>query len=124
MLPTIRDGDTLIVEPAAIGQVRVGDIVLYKSGTALIAHRVESIARKSSAAASLRLRGDASESPDAPVLREQVIGRVVAVERGGRRIGLNDSPWGLIGRVRRRISRLKCILRRSLPGKREEKLRE
>jgi signal peptidase I len=84
MYPTIKDGEPVIVEPLAPAQVRRGDIVLYQTARGVIAHRVISIERQDGALR-FRLRGDASQRCDQPVAASQVLGKVVAVERQGKR---------------------------------------
>ncbi len=98
MQPTILEGEAVTVEPVAPAAVTRGDIVLYRWERGVIAHRVIHIESKKAEAVTqpsvlsppscFILRGDASLSCDTPVQPEQVIGKVVAVERGGRRIDL------------------------------------
>ena len=132
MHPTIREGETITVEPIAPTAVKRGHIILYRSESGVIAHRVARIEqRASSSEATLKaarpvldprfergdpqgrkrrsssppaspersrwragaalffiLRGDASFSCDYPVKPEQILGKVVYVERAGRRIDL------------------------------------
>ncbi len=112
MQPTILEGEAITVEPVAPAAVTRGDILLYRWERGVIAHRVIRIERTNDGAvtqpsvlsppssvlgaqssvlspqSSFTLRGDASLSCDTPVQPEQVIGKVVAVERGGRRIDL------------------------------------
>ena len=98
MEPTIHEGEAITVEPVAPAAVTRGDILLYRWERGVIAHRVIRIARTNGGAipqssvlspqSSFVLRGDASVSYDCPVEPEQVLGRVVAVERAGRRIDL------------------------------------
>ncbi|MGD8522437.1 MAG: signal peptidase I [Desulfobacterales bacterium] len=87
MYPVIQDGETLIVEPIVPSAVKVGDIILYKSEEKLIAHRVISIKEISIPNQySLILRGDAAYSYDEPVYADQILGKVIAIERNGRSI--------------------------------------
>jgi hypothetical protein len=92
MHPTIRSGDTLWVAPVDPEGVRIGDVVVCVAFPGrLLAHRVVAIARKAdsdapAAAAAFQTKGDASPQPDAPVTAGAVLGKVVAVERRGRRI--------------------------------------
>ncbi len=115
MQPTILEGEAITVEPVAPAAVTRGDILLYRWERGVIAHRVIRIERteggaipQSSAASAggsggppqpwrrqvlspqslLILRGDALASCDTPIKPEQVIGKVIAVERAGRRIDL------------------------------------
>ena len=123
MHPTIRDGETITVEPVTPSGVKVGDILLYRGKTGVIAHRVVQIERENTHAVTgssslspdylFILRGDASVNCDFPVEQAQVLGKVVSVERAGRSIDLYT--WrAKIGRIahscasrlKRRIIRL------------------
>jgi signal peptidase I len=88
MHPTIRDGEPVTVEPIEASRVKRGDIILYKTERGLVAHRVVRIERGGDGDRVFYLRGDASTSGDAPVMAEQILGRVVVVERRGRKIAL------------------------------------
>lgn len=126
MLPTIKEGEAITVEPVELSAVRTGDIILYRNGNSVIAHRVVQIRQETSAGKSslkarragprspLRagrssrsagpivvthpsslsphhsflLRGDASFNCDYPVKPEQILGKVVSVERDGKSIDL------------------------------------
>ncbi len=98
MEPTIHEGEAITVEPVAPAAITRGDILLYRWERGVIAHRVIRIERTQRAGVpqssvlsphySLILRGDASASCDTPIQPEQVIGKVIAVERAGRRIDL------------------------------------
>ncbi len=110
MHPAIKEGETITVAPIASFDIKRGDILLYLAGKKVIAHRVVRIKREksdptsdSSANSSIRtktlskaltpqiiftLRGDASAICDEPVEAEQVLGKVVSVEKHGRNIDL------------------------------------
>jgi hypothetical protein len=121
MHPTIKEGETITVEPVQPPAVRTGDIVLYRTEAGVIAHRVIRIERRdSSSEAALRaqeqgvkprpspsqssalsaqqlffLRGDASANCDRPIEGGHILGKVVSVERDGRLI----DPYGTNARV-------------------------
>jgi signal peptidase I len=85
MSPLIRSNDLLLVQPIDSGGVRRGDILLYRSADQLTAHRLVDVHPDSGAAAPrLVLKGDARRTPDPPVAPDQILGRVVAVERNDR----------------------------------------
>jgi len=98
MQPTILEGEVITVEPVAPAAVTCGDILFYRWEQGVVAHRVIRIERTQGTAltqssvlspqSSFILCGDASLSCDAPIQPEQVIGKVIAVERAGRRIDL------------------------------------
>jgi signal peptidase I len=83
MHPTIRYGEVIIVEPLGDSPIRRGDILLYRRPGAAIAHRLIRVTSPVHERAQLVLRGDAADCADPPIEIERVLGRVIAVERGG-----------------------------------------
>jgi signal peptidase I len=112
MSPTIRDGEAVVVAPVKASEVRRGDIVLYRCERKLIAHRVVCVEKGSSRVRSFILRGDASVTADAAVAAEQILGRVVLVERDGRMISL----LGRRAHVRRMFRRSAAQVKGKLDG--------
>lgn len=131
MYPTILDGEVITVEPIAPSDVRRRDIILYRAGKKLIAHRLIRIQRKpgardqssrpfgrSSSGALLKaeatephplffLRGDASGTCDDAVEPHQILGKVVSVERAGTQILLHTARAKLSHILRYYLTRLK-----------------
>jgi len=105
MYPSIREGEVITVEPVRASDVKLADIVLYRSERGLIAHRVVEIASRD--ARVFRLQGDASLSCDQPVAAEQILGRVVGVERNGRSVALASPGAKMWHKARRLASGLK-----------------
>jgi signal peptidase I len=99
MLPLIRSGTIIQVEPVKVQDLQVGDVVVYHdSADALVAHRLigKSLFQGKIV---LTMKGDAfSRSAAERVAAEQVLGRVTAVEWGrGLRIRFNSAPGKLLG---------------------------
>ena len=105
MLPTIRDGDTLVVEPVDPASISRGDVIVVGGPWSVRAHRVVGESDRSSG--TFILRGDALQAPDAPVSPERILGRVAGVERNGR-----QRP------VQGPVVQTKVFLRRSLAAAR------
>ena len=78
MWPTIRDGEFLHVEPLGDRQLRLGEVVLFRRGGVFKAHRV--IRRNRDF---VLVRGDACIDSDGWIAVAEILGRVVAAERGG-----------------------------------------
>ena len=119
MYPSIREGELITVEPVRANDVKREDILLYRTGKSVIAHRVVQVSASppdaSKGASGSRgnilvftLQGDASSCCDPPIAARQILGRVVGVERNGRTVALADSGAKLRNRVRRWASRLKA----------------
>jgi signal peptidase I len=81
MLPTVWPGDTLLLERAEISSVGEGDIVLFSREKRLFAHRVVGSSNHG-----FLTRGDAMATPDIPVDKSAVLGRVSHIIRDGRSI--------------------------------------
>lgn len=86
----IRDGEAITVAPAAPGEITRGDIVAYRRGHHVIAHRVVRCGRRDRADGAFLLRGDAAFACDAPVAPGQILGKVVSVERQGRQLSVSS----------------------------------
>ncbi len=86
MHPTIRHGDVITVEPAAPAKLKKKDIILFRLQSGLIAHRIVNIEERNGSGLTFILRGDASTTCDCPVEAQQVLGKVVWLERGHRTI--------------------------------------
>ncbi|MGA9940328.1 MAG: S24/S26 family peptidase [Candidatus Acidiferrales bacterium] len=115
MLPSVFPGDTLIVRHETAETAPVGVIVLLARQGRLYAHR---LVDKTQESGQLRLivRGDALSSDDPPFAEDEVLGRVTAVIRRGRRIDLDGKSPAATERllqwmVRRSESSAKWLLR-------------
>ncbi len=106
MGPTIRDGETITVAPAVPSEIRRGDVVAYRRGYHVIAHRVVGVERHNESPVFL-MRGDAAMSCDPPVTREQILGKVVSVEGRGRQRKVSSRPAKLAYMARVAASRVK-----------------
>lgn len=81
MEPAINDGDALTVQPVEPVAVRPGDILLYRKYQRDIAHRVVAVRKTGPAVAAFLLRGDAKEACDVQVEPNEVVGKVIAIEK-------------------------------------------
>lgn len=75
MLPTIEDGEIVHVKPVAADMLRIGDIVLLRTGEQFKAHR---IIRKRGQC--FITRGDSGVDTDGEIRCDQILGRVIAKE--------------------------------------------
>ena len=79
MTPFLKEGCRVAVEAINHQPIRIGDIVCFRSESRLVAHRV--VSRLCSNGCQYFLtKGDNSRRLDAPLKREEIVGRVVAVE--------------------------------------------
>ena len=111
MQPTIEDGELITVAPFRAAVVKRGDILLYQNERGVFAHRVVgrikgTVPTRKGDSPSYLLRGDAGVSHDPPVALEQIIARVVAVQRGNRSLALDSRLANLLRLARLWISKL------------------
>ena len=112
MYPTIRDGETVSIAPVELADIVYGDVLLYRASGRLLAHRVVGLTASRERLV-VHVRGDAKRACDAPVDGSDVVGRVIAVDRGGRVIPLHGRIPRLQHGVRAALSRARQRLRRA-----------
>ncbi len=98
MSPCIKKGDLLVVKPIALEEAGIGEIVAYRkeeSQSVLTTHRV--VARgKDQGQGYLMTQGDRNIYRDLPLSPQDVLGKVVGIERKGRVISL-ETPFRRLG---------------------------
>jgi hypothetical protein len=124
MYPTIKENEVITVEPIEPSSITVGDIILYRQDRSVVAHRVvrttpietetpppcmiESHHSSLVTRHSFLLRDDTWGKEDVPVTGEQILGKVVSVERNGR----ESDPYGRKVRLRLLIHTVGSRLKR------------
>lgn len=90
MFPVINSGDIIKVDPVPLPQIRKGDVILFvnRSGN-LRAHRVVGRTASENGQAWLT-KGDRLPEPDEPVVADQVLGRVAVIEKGTRKVRIDQ----------------------------------
>lgn len=102
MQPVFRPGDAVIAWRVPPQQLKVGDIISYRSlhdSRVIISHRLVS---KQLKGGDLRLltKGDAVSTPDPPISASAVVGQVSAVAPGlGKVLSLIKTPLGLAAAI-------------------------
>jgi hypothetical protein len=82
MLPTLRPGQLVAVDPAP-GALSRGDVILFLQAGSLLVHRLLGPARAVGGTPRLRTRGDGAAVLDPALDPADVVGRVVALEDAG-----------------------------------------
>jgi signal peptidase I len=91
MSPFIKDGDVLEIKPVEVSEIKLGDVIFYRTESRIVAHRV--IKKVSgNGKAFLITKGDSSPSSDEPVHPEDLLGKVITVERNGSSLRLDTLP--------------------------------
>jgi uncharacterized repeat protein (TIGR01451 family) len=100
MQPNVLDGDTVVVAPISAGRPGRGDIALTHGEQGFVLHRVVGW---DPATGAIVTRGDAGQQNDAPA--EKLLGKVIAIERGGRTISTLTPGTTLLHRLRAQMHR-------------------
>lgn len=83
------DGDTVIISKVSEGRLRRGEIVLIKTDLGRpIIHRLISL-RAMGNKNLVQTCGDNASVKDKPVEKQQVLGRIIEIQRGGKRVKLS-----------------------------------
>jgi hypothetical protein len=100
MLPALRPGDEVEFHALVASGAKAGDVVLFRRGGGLVAHRVLAATDEG-----LVTQGDSLDAPDPMVAYTDVLGLGVALTRNGRAIA-----WGNSQGSRSRLARW-CLRR-------------
>jgi signal peptidase I len=105
MTPAIRPGDTISIQRTHPREIETGEIIFFSRDGRMYAHRV---IRRVHADGEIKFitQGDRMQHPDPAVSAAEILGRVVMIERGQRRI----APPSHIGTAARALG---TILRNS-----------
>jgi len=114
MVPAIWPGDRLVVEPAGVDNLTLGDILLFSNSYRFVAHRVVGKNTECGGVCVLT-RGDAMPAADAPVRPSEILGKVSFVVRDGKlftvRKRLSGSERALTVLLRRSDTAARVVLR-------------
>jgi ATP-binding cassette subfamily B protein len=98
MFPTIKDGEIGIVQKCELGDLIPGDIVVFKSDSGLIAHR---LVRKSTfnGVTHLITRGDKNTFNDPPFTADKIIGKIIFFKSGVKQKSATSSWFRIKGKI-------------------------
>jgi signal peptidase I len=118
MFPLIATGDMITITPQK--DLNTGDLIVFTRADALVCHRLAHVFARDGVAYYLT-RGDNCFAPDEPVTSDQVIGKVIRIDRVhfslARRILLFAYPVLRFGRLNAMFVTTLTMLRNILKGK-------
>ena len=110
MKPFIQAGDILTIQPVKAIALNVGDVAFYRTVEGgLVVHRVIG-KKKQIDGVILTMRGDALSGPDEIVQVEQVLGKIVSLQRRQKIIRLDQGRWQWAGVIWARLLPLRPVL--------------
>jgi len=87
MLPLIKPGDRLVVSHH-IGRLHLGDVITFYDKHILVVHRIMRL-KKQPGHMCVTTKGDNASIYDNPISSEDILGRVVAIQRKGITLSLD-----------------------------------
>ncbi|HUC55184.1 MAG TPA: signal peptidase I [Candidatus Cybelea sp.] len=103
MQPWVRPGDIAIVRQVTTENVRRGDVILFRRHNQLFVHRIVD-ERVMLGVRQVSAKGDAHPESDGWLETDELLGRVVFIFRGSKRLPLETSSQIVLGRVIARLS--------------------
>ncbi|MFH1508542.1 MAG: S24/S26 family peptidase [Candidatus Omnitrophota bacterium] len=97
MWPFLRSGQRIIVERPPTTELRIGDIIVYRSNNQVVCHRLVKM-DKLSKGYKIYARGDRSLSAPQAIEEELFLGRVYAIIMQGKLIFINSFVWQVANR--------------------------
>jgi hypothetical protein len=94
MAPLVTLGDVVLIQRANWEDLHRGDLLLVEQRGDFLVHRLVA-----ANAHRLQTKGDNASHADLPLTPQAVLGRVVAVEKAGRRIELDRGCWPMVNRL-------------------------
>ena len=91
MIPTLRPGDEIVVEPVPIEALQPGDLILFQGGRELVCHRLVGVS-----GGALLTRGDAGSSAGERIAPHQVLGKVVEIRQRTLWVGFKFTLQGAL----------------------------
>ena len=88
MFPVLREGDVAEVIACEADYLKKGDIVVFKTESGLVAHRIIKIQKQNNALKFIT-RGDNSRQNDSPFGKEQLLGKIQFFFRNGQKHQIN-----------------------------------
>jgi ATP-binding cassette, subfamily B, bacterial len=89
MYPTLKPGDIITIRRTYIEDIKLGDIVVYRTEKKWIAHRIQQINSRFDKSEFIT-KGESCKKPDIPVPAKDIIGKVISFSRNGRLKNMNE----------------------------------
>lgn len=101
MVPTLRIGDSVYIEPAKANDIRIGDIAAFETADGLVIHRIVSTEQTGTSIRLLQM-ADVNLHPSW-VEERAIIGRVTSARRRNREIRLQHPIAQRCGKITARL---------------------
>jgi signal peptidase I len=96
MLPLLHDGDRVLVTHDC-AKIEPGDVIVFWQAERLFVHRITQ-RTQINGQIYWRTKGDNAPDVDPPITAAQIIGKVIAIQRGANEIDVTTRAWRWRGR--------------------------
>lgn len=94
MLPLLQPGDAVWLQSIDPAALRPGDLMLIRQQGVLLTHRLIAVRPQH-----WQTKGDNNPLADPPITAQQIVGRIVTVERGSTSLDLRRRGWRIASRL-------------------------
>jgi hypothetical protein len=98
MRPAIYGGEWVVVRRVDAKKIRLGDVVIYQAGNVFVAHRVIR-KRVQDSKTYFTVKGDAHLAAEGEIAEEEIVAKVVALQKTDKRIDMDRPRWRLANRA-------------------------
>ena len=103
MWPFLRKGDIALVKKNKITDLKIGDIIAFRTSEKLIAHRLLKI-NNNEENYTLLTKGDSLLSKDQPISQNDYIGKIVSYKRNKKTVNVETNNYEKINYIIAKIS--------------------
>lgn len=111
MRPLLRSGDGVVVQPIDPYVLQPGDVIVAQRSGEWITHRLVAVDERG-----WLMHGDNTRYGDEAASSSEIVGRVIAIERGAQTIDLQQPRWQAIGRRVNRVQRVQLQMLAAIRG--------
>jgi signal peptidase I len=111
MRPLLRAGDGVVVQPIDPYALQPGDVIVAQRSGEWITHRLVAVDERG-----WHMHGDNTRYGDEAASASEIVGRVIAIERGAHTIDLQQPRWHAIGRRINRVQRVQLKILATMRG--------
>jgi len=96
MFPTLQPGDKGLVQKCSIRDIKIGDIIVFRTNNQFVAHRLIRIEQLGGDTLYI-CRGDQNGFDDKPIRKFEIVGKLISFERNHKFVSVNDLKMKVIG---------------------------
>jgi signal peptidase I len=105
MFPFLKEGDVALIKKVEINALKIGDVIVFKHGQKMIAHRLMEI-NQNEEHYTLTTKGDTSKKIDPLFNEADYVGKIISFNRKEKNIVITTKFYEIFGKIMVKTSRL------------------